>query len=91
MVRWLLNNLQYQLYLKDDILVKASDGSDGAKMIMVIQGTVAVYTPNWREVLHLEDGEHFGEYQLVLGSSLMVRLADERYMHITVSMLSFSN
>ncbi|XP_062705149.1 potassium/sodium hyperpolarization-activated cyclic nucleotide-gated channel 2 [Aedes albopictus] len=71
MVRWLLNNLQYQLYLKDDILVKASDGSDGAKMIMVIQGTVAVYTPNWREVLHLEDGEHFGEYQLVLGSSLM--------------------
>ncbi|XP_065089204.1 potassium/sodium hyperpolarization-activated cyclic nucleotide-gated channel 4-like [Ochlerotatus camptorhynchus] len=71
MFRWLLNNLQYQLFVKEDLLVKASEGSDGAKMIFVIQGTVAVYTANWREVLHLEDGEHFGEYQLALGSILM--------------------
>lgn len=69
---WLLNNLQYQLFVKDDLLVKASEGSDGAKMVFVIQGTVAVYTANWKEVLHLEDGEHFGEYQLALGSILMV-------------------
>ncbi|XP_062549827.1 potassium/sodium hyperpolarization-activated cyclic nucleotide-gated channel 2-like isoform X2 [Armigeres subalbatus] len=71
MFRWLMLNIQYQLFLKDDILVKASEGSDGAKLVMVIQGTVAVFTPNWREVLHLEDGEHFGEYQLALGSPLM--------------------
>ncbi|XP_038117276.1 potassium/sodium hyperpolarization-activated cyclic nucleotide-gated channel 4 [Culex quinquefasciatus] len=71
MIRKLLLAMQYQLYLKDDLIVSAADGSDGARMVFIIRGTVAIYTAAWREVLHLEDGEHFGEYQLVLGGDTM--------------------
>ncbi|XP_055534344.1 potassium/sodium hyperpolarization-activated cyclic nucleotide-gated channel 1-like [Wyeomyia smithii] len=62
----LLAALRYQIFLKDDLVVNAARGSKFADMVFVIRGTVAIYTSAWREVLHLEDGEHFGEYQLVL-------------------------
>ncbi|XP_058835153.1 potassium/sodium hyperpolarization-activated cyclic nucleotide-gated channel 1-like [Topomyia yanbarensis] len=62
----LMMALRYQLYLKDDLIVNADHATSNAKMVFVLRGTVAIYTSNWREVLHLEDGEHFGEYQLVL-------------------------
>ncbi|XP_055623580.1 potassium/sodium hyperpolarization-activated cyclic nucleotide-gated channel 1-like [Toxorhynchites rutilus septentrionalis] len=71
MMKKLLMALEYQFYMKDDVVVNASLGVHQAKMVFVIRGTVAVYTSNWREVLHLEDGEHFGEYQLVLEGDYM--------------------
>lgn len=72
MLKKLLMALEYQFYMKDDVVVNASLGKDQAKMVFVVRGTVAVYTSNWREVLHLEDGEHFGEYQLMLEGDFMV-------------------
>ncbi|XP_058464585.1 potassium/sodium hyperpolarization-activated cyclic nucleotide-gated channel 2-like [Malaya genurostris] len=67
----LMMALEYQLYLKDDLIVSADQAPGNAKMVLVLRGTVAIYTSNWREVLHLEDGEHFGEYQLALNGPEM--------------------
>ncbi|XP_053687029.1 potassium/sodium hyperpolarization-activated cyclic nucleotide-gated channel 1-like [Sabethes cyaneus] len=65
-IRKLLSECRYQIFLKDDLVVNAARGSACSDMVFVIRGTVAIYTSTWHEVLHLEDGEHFGEYQLVL-------------------------
>ncbi|XP_055611263.1 potassium/sodium hyperpolarization-activated cyclic nucleotide-gated channel 4-like [Uranotaenia lowii] len=70
-VRKVLMAMNYEMYLKDDIIVSASEGKEGSKMVFVVRGTVAVFTSSWKEVLHLEDNEHFGEYQLVLDDGFM--------------------
>ncbi|XP_050094110.1 potassium/sodium hyperpolarization-activated cyclic nucleotide-gated channel 1-like [Anopheles aquasalis] len=39
------------------------------RMVFIVSGTVALFTRSWRSVLQLEEGEHFGEFQLLLDES----------------------
>uniref|UniRef100_A0A182SX89 Cyclic nucleotide-binding domain-containing protein n=1 Tax=Anopheles maculatus TaxID=74869 RepID=A0A182SX89_9DIPT len=62
--------MNFQLYMKNDIIARWKDapGTNDERswnMVFIVTGTVAVYTSSWREVLHLENGEHFGEFQLL--------------------------
>jgi CRP-like cAMP-binding protein len=41
-------------------------------MFIIVSGTVALYTLSGREVLHLEDGGHFGELALILNDASLV-------------------
>lgn len=56
--------LKSEIYLTNDLIVKANQTGDC--MYFIQCGTVAVYTPNGKEVCHLEDGAHFGEIALVM-------------------------
>lgn len=56
--------LRSEIYLKDDVIVNS--GSTGETMYFICSGTVAIYTSTGREVVHLEDGAHFGEIALLL-------------------------
>ncbi|XP_048510269.1 potassium/sodium hyperpolarization-activated cyclic nucleotide-gated channel 1-like [Athalia rosae] len=57
-------NLRMELYLPNDVIVKA--GTQGDCMFFLASGTVAVLTPTGKEVCHLEDGAHFGEVALLV-------------------------
>lgn len=60
----LIKSLRSEIYLKNDLIVNS--GSTGETMYFICTGTVAVYTSTGREVVHLEDGAHFGEIALLL-------------------------
>ncbi|XP_050074238.1 potassium/sodium hyperpolarization-activated cyclic nucleotide-gated channel 2-like [Anopheles maculipalpis] len=63
--------MKFQLYMKNDIIARWEGVANGPgdesnwNMVFIVTGTVAVYTSSWKEVLHLENGEHFGEFQLL--------------------------
>ncbi|KAK9716873.1 Cyclic nucleotide-binding domain [Popillia japonica] len=59
----IVSHLKSEIYLPNDILVKA--GSEGDCMYFIASGTVAVSTPTGREVCHLQDGGYFGEVALI--------------------------
>lgn len=63
-LRELIKSLRSEIYLKDDLIVNS--GSTGETMYFIFSGTVAVFTSSGREVVHLEDGAHFGEIALLL-------------------------
>lgn len=60
----IMGSLKHEVYLTDDVIIKA--GSVGDSMFFIDRGTVAEVLSNGKEVRHLEDGEHFGEIQLIL-------------------------
>uniref|UniRef100_A0A182RQ94 Cyclic nucleotide-binding domain-containing protein n=1 Tax=Anopheles funestus TaxID=62324 RepID=A0A182RQ94_ANOFN len=61
--------MDFQLFMKNDIIARWEDTGSGDeshwKMVFIVTGTVAIYTSGWKDVLHLENGEHFGEFQLL--------------------------
>uniref|UniRef100_A0A182WK82 Cyclic nucleotide-binding domain-containing protein n=1 Tax=Anopheles minimus TaxID=112268 RepID=A0A182WK82_9DIPT len=62
--------MSFQLFMKNDIIARwegATGQSDERNwsMVFIVTGTVAIYTSGWKQVLHLENGEHFGEFQLL--------------------------
>uniref|UniRef100_A0A182PN95 Cyclic nucleotide-binding domain-containing protein n=1 Tax=Anopheles epiroticus TaxID=199890 RepID=A0A182PN95_9DIPT len=69
--------MHYQLFMQNDIISRWETASDEQNwnMVFIVCGTVAVYTSGWRKVLHLEDGEHFGEFQLLFDSNMVVTRA----------------
>ncbi|KFB44542.1 AGAP005463-PA-like protein [Anopheles sinensis] len=80
----------FQLFLRNDIITRwENDGAGGVggrttnwNIIFIVSGTVAVYTSGWKEVLQLEDGEHFGELQLIFGEDMVVtREAFDAFLH----------
>nr|XP_012216655.1 PREDICTED: potassium/sodium hyperpolarization-activated cyclic nucleotide-gated channel 1-like [Linepithema humile] len=60
----IVKNLKFELYLPNDVIVKA--GTQGDCMFFLSCGTVAVLTPTGKEMCHLEDGAHFGEVALLV-------------------------
>ncbi|XP_063984911.1 potassium/sodium hyperpolarization-activated cyclic nucleotide-gated channel 1-like [Diachasmimorpha longicaudata] len=60
----IVSTLKFELYLPDDVIVKA--GTQGDCMYFLSSGTVAVFTPTGQEVCHLEEGAHFGEVALLV-------------------------
>ncbi|XP_052898054.1 potassium/sodium hyperpolarization-activated cyclic nucleotide-gated channel 1-like [Anopheles moucheti] len=61
--------MDFQLFMKNDIIARWKGAGTGDEsrwnMVFIVTGTVAIYTSGWKEVLHLENGEHFGEFQLL--------------------------
>lgn len=62
--------LKAEIFLTNDLICKAN--STGNCMYFIATGTVAVYTSSGKEVVHLEDGAHFGEIALVMPDSKRV-------------------
>ncbi|KAK9883760.1 hypothetical protein WA026_001948 [Henosepilachna vigintioctopunctata] len=60
----ILSNLRMEMYLPNDVIVKAGSPTDS--MYFIANGTVSVTTASGREVCHLHDGAYFGEACLVL-------------------------
>uniref|UniRef100_A0A182IVY4 Uncharacterized protein n=1 Tax=Anopheles atroparvus TaxID=41427 RepID=A0A182IVY4_ANOAO len=75
-LRALAVEMCYQLFMKNDIVTRWESDVAGWRaswnMIFIVSGTVAVCTSGWKEVLHLEDGEHFGELQLLFREDVVV-------------------
>ncbi|KAM3956311.1 uncharacterized protein ACR2FA_009763 [Aphomia sociella] len=65
-----LGCLTPEVYLPDDLVVRAGDIGDC--MYFIANGTVAVYSLKGVEVCHLEDGAHFGEVALLMKDSKRV-------------------
>ncbi|XP_034177734.1 potassium/sodium hyperpolarization-activated cyclic nucleotide-gated channel 1 isoform X2 [Osmia lignaria lignaria] len=63
-LRSIVRNLKFELYLPNDVIVKA--GAQGDCMFFLSAGTVAVLTPTGKEICHLDDGAHFGEVALLV-------------------------
>ncbi|XP_031774299.1 potassium/sodium hyperpolarization-activated cyclic nucleotide-gated channel 1-like [Apis florea] len=63
-LRNIVKNLKFELYLPNDVIVKA--GAHGDCMFFLSAGTVAVLTPTGKEICHLDDGAHFGEIALLV-------------------------
>ncbi|XP_076235072.1 potassium/sodium hyperpolarization-activated cyclic nucleotide-gated channel 1 [Calliopsis andreniformis] len=63
-LRNIVKNLRFELYLPNDVIVKA--GAQGDCMFFLSAGTVAVLTPTGKEICHLDDGAHFGEVALLV-------------------------
>ncbi|GJQ76176.1 hypothetical protein Trydic_g1920 [Trypoxylus dichotomus] len=59
----IVSHLRSEIYLPNDIIIKA--GTVGDCMYFIASGTVAVSTPTGREVCHLQDGAYFGEVALI--------------------------
>ncbi|KAL6256090.1 hypothetical protein P5V15_013325 [Pogonomyrmex californicus] len=66
----IIKNLKFELYLPNDIIIKA--GSHGDCMFFLSSGTVAVLTPTGKEICHLNDGAHFGEIALLVADQRRV-------------------
>lgn len=62
--------LKAEIFLTNDLICRAN--TTGNCMYFIATGTVAVYTSTGREVVHLEDGAHFGEIALVMPDSKRV-------------------
>ncbi|XP_076166253.1 potassium/sodium hyperpolarization-activated cyclic nucleotide-gated channel 1 [Ptiloglossa arizonensis] len=63
-LRMIVKNLKFELYLPNDVIVKA--GAHGDCMFFLSAGTVSVLTHMGKEICHLEDGAHFGEVALLV-------------------------
>ncbi|XP_044272547.1 potassium/sodium hyperpolarization-activated cyclic nucleotide-gated channel 1-like [Tribolium madens] len=63
LVEEILHHLKPEIYLPNDIIVKA--GSEGDCMYFLASGTVSVVSPSGKEICHLEDGDYFGEICLL--------------------------
>ncbi|XP_026674382.1 uncharacterized protein LOC108631042 [Ceratina calcarata] len=63
-LRSIVKNLRFELYLPNDVIMKA--GAQGDCMFFLSAGTVAVLTPTGKEICHLDDGAHFGEVALLV-------------------------
>lgn len=63
MVGEILQSLILEVFLPNDVIVKA--GTNGDSMYFLASGTVCVLTPSGKEVCHLEEGAYFGEIALV--------------------------
>ncbi|XP_018349879.1 PREDICTED: potassium/sodium hyperpolarization-activated cyclic nucleotide-gated channel 2-like [Trachymyrmex septentrionalis] len=59
----LINSLKPEIYLKGDVIYKAS--TEGEYMYFIASGTVALITFSGKEIYHLHDGDHFGEAGLI--------------------------
>ncbi|XP_018315023.1 potassium/sodium hyperpolarization-activated cyclic nucleotide-gated channel 2 [Mycetomoellerius zeteki] len=59
----LINSLKPVIYLKGDVIYKAS--IEGEHMYFIASGTVALITLSGKEIYHLHDGDHFGEAGLI--------------------------
>ncbi|TGZ36864.1 Potassium/sodium hyperpolarization-activated cyclic nucleotide-gated channel 1 [Temnothorax longispinosus] len=59
----LTNSLKIVIYLKEDVIYKAS--TEGDCMYFIASGTVTLITFSGKEICHLHDGEHFGEASLI--------------------------
>ncbi|XP_076289994.1 potassium/sodium hyperpolarization-activated cyclic nucleotide-gated channel 1 [Lasioglossum baleicum] len=64
LLRAIVKSLKFELYLPNDVIVKA--GAHGDCMFFISAGTVAVLTPTGKEICHLDDGAHFGEVALLV-------------------------
>lgn len=62
-VTQIVANLKAEIYLPNDIIIKA--GTYGDCMYFISSGTVVVSTANGHEVCHLQDGAYFGEVALI--------------------------
>ncbi|XP_063708853.1 potassium/sodium hyperpolarization-activated cyclic nucleotide-gated channel 4-like [Culicoides brevitarsis] len=62
-IKSIVSCLQLEIFLPNDPVTKA--GEYGFCMYFIGVGTLAVYTKSGREVTHLEDGDHFGEFCLL--------------------------
>ncbi|XP_043582946.1 potassium/sodium hyperpolarization-activated cyclic nucleotide-gated channel 1-like [Bombus pyrosoma] len=69
-LRSIIKNLKFELYLPNDVIIKA--GAYGDCMFFLSAGTVAVLTPTGTEICHLDDGAHFGEVALLVGEQRRV-------------------
>ncbi|XP_076762250.1 potassium/sodium hyperpolarization-activated cyclic nucleotide-gated channel 4 [Xylocopa sonorina] len=69
-LRSIMRYLRFELYLPNDIIVKA--GGHGDCMFFLSAGTVAVLTPTGKEICHLDDGAHFGEVALLVADQRRV-------------------
>lgn len=56
--------LKQDVFLPNDVIYMA--GVPARALYFIVSGTVAVYTTTGKELLHLNDGEHFGEIELML-------------------------
>ncbi|KAJ8973173.1 hypothetical protein NQ317_007149 [Molorchus minor] len=59
--------LRSEIFLPGDEIVSA--GTPGNCMFFIYHGTVAVFTPQGKEVCHLEDGTHFGEIAIIFNET----------------------
>ncbi|XP_058835152.1 uncharacterized protein LOC131692238 [Topomyia yanbarensis] len=59
----IVDKLKYEIYLEDDVIIKA--GTLGDSLYMIASGTAAVYSRGGTELGHLIDGAHFGEISLL--------------------------
>lgn len=55
--------LKQEVYLPNDVIIKADAPTDA--MFLIGYGTLALYTIDGLEIMHLEDGDHIGEMGLL--------------------------
>ncbi|KAF5280040.1 hypothetical protein FQR65_LT03295 [Abscondita terminalis] len=59
-----VNSLKEEIYLPNDIIIKAN--TIGDCMYIIASGSVCVTTPSGKEICHLYDGAYFGEVELLM-------------------------
>ncbi|XP_055630415.1 uncharacterized protein LOC129771107 [Toxorhynchites rutilus septentrionalis] len=59
----IVDNLKYQLYLENEVIVEC--GTEGDALYLIAHGTAAVYSANGTELGHLNDGAHFGDISIL--------------------------
>ncbi|XP_019878949.2 uncharacterized protein LOC109606858 [Aethina tumida] len=57
-------NLDMLYYLSGDFIVE--HGAVGNSMFLIYCGSVAVYTKEMKEICHLNEGDYFGEFTMIL-------------------------
>lgn len=68
----IISVLSIELYFEGDVIFDV--GEVGTAVYFITSGTVAMYTPNGREIYHITDGEYFGE-MLFLSEDYKYRFA----------------
>lgn len=76
-----MSSLKSEVYLTNDVILRA--GTRAEAMFFIDKGTVAEVLVTGKEVRHLEDGQHFGEIELLLEETKGKRVVNYVAVQVT--------